>query len=136
MRDLSVYFSTHELPDYFNPKKLTPVYLNALVHWDETHKKPKYGRKTGKGKGRGTQTRYPRDADGAPDPNGTLAKRETQKQVKYDHESRFCLGAAVNTNAAGTSVGARPPYFEYSAQQIETVSDMTTIKRLPLRFEE
>ena len=75
-----------KLLDKFNIAKLTPISINQIAFWDETHKKVRIG-KVG-ANGVKYQVRFKRSPEGKVDPeNGTcLAKEGTQLNIKYSEE--------------------------------------------------
>ena len=112
-----------KIPDRFNIDKLTPMSINQLAFWDETHKKVRVG-KVG-ANGVKYQVRFKRTPQGKVDSNnGTcLAIEGTQLNMKYSEEVRLCLGVAKIKAPDGTERGIRLPLFDYSGKVVLTIKD-------------
>jgi len=114
-------------PACFDPEQLTLVDRNKTVWWDETHRKCKIG----KGTGRKYQVQFRRNKDGSGklDPDGDYSEeRLSFLKVKFEDEVRLCLGAGTVVEN-GAIVGKRAHPFDYSGKTIITIKDRATKRR-------
>ena len=97
------------------------VYLDALVIWDEHHRKIVLGH-TSK-----VETRICRNEAGEPCTQangGKYPPRMPRTSVKYPGEARGCFGVAVRTNAEdGTKVGIKCKPFNYTNRTVCSISE-------------
>jgi hypothetical protein len=78
------------LPLYFQKNLLTPLNIEGIVWWDETHRKCLIG------SAMEFHFRFKRDTNGKLDNNGTFAQGAVSKMnVKFEKEVRLGLGCAV-----------------------------------------
>jgi hypothetical protein len=72
--------------------------------------------------------RFRRDKDGNLDPNGDLAPKGYKVGMKFDKESRFCSGCALQLDSNGSTsknaqdqfLGKTLPIFEYTVSMVVT----------------
>jgi len=101
------------IPACFDFAKLTPLSINQIAFWDETHRKCNLGDVGG----HGILYRYPRNEEGQLDlENGTYAEEKAQVKAKYENECRLCIGVA----AVDDSSGVRLEAFDYTGKKIVT----------------
>ena len=81
------------IPDKFNSEKLTKLFPEQIVWWDESHWKCVIGGNNVNSQGDTVQ--FKRDSTGKLSPNGEYAEKPTKLDVKYEEEARFCLGVGV-----------------------------------------
>ena len=121
--------------NYFDAKDLSPLSVEQVASWDETHRRCVVS--DGKSVSKKSILRFRRDANGKlDDVNGTFSKNEiTEMNCKYTDEVRLCLGCAVVTlaNEKGEALfteegepireGRRANPFDYSGKTVVTIKD-------------
>jgi hypothetical protein len=68
-----------DLPNCFNPEKLTPIDIKSMAYWDETHKRQKLGKIRNGGN---FEYRFKRDEHGNVASTRQYGERNTQYQMK------------------------------------------------------
>jgi hypothetical protein len=83
-----------EVPDCYNKAKLTPITIDQVCFWDETHKKVRFGGAESIGACKRRCIRFYRDEKGmvVDEDKGELKPQASELMVKYPGEARFCLG--------------------------------------------
>lgn len=123
---------SQDIPDYFNPKKLTKFSTDQFVTWDETHKKVQPGTDYDGivSDEKDFIWRFPRDEDGKIDLEHGLYSEEPvcQTKCKYTDEVRLCLGVAVVTpkDKNGNHLpreGRRCKPFSYTGKTLLSIPD-------------
>ena len=117
-------------PELYHPA-LPPVYLHALIVFDENHKKCILGHSSK------VENRIARNPfDGAPtDPafGGVLPPKKDRTKPKYEKEARGCFGVAVKQLVDGTKVGARTSVFNYTERKVVGVKNYNTAIKAELK---
>ena len=104
-------------PDHFNIDKIGGVIpLSAIAWWDETSKRCKLDGSFG----RNISIVFPRDKNGALDPNGTYNEHRTEMTVKYTQHADFVLGVAM-VEMGGEFKGIRLEPIEYTGMWMHTI---------------
>ncbi|KAF0774595.1 hypothetical protein AaE_001707 [Aphanomyces astaci] len=97
---------------YLDEAILAPLEISQVVVWDDTHKDAQIG-DYGAG-GRKTQVRFPRDADGMFDPDGSIGPEKSYLNTKFNQQARFSIGCAIVELHNGATMGCRCTPFVYS----------------------
>ena len=109
-------WSTHS--KWYDQQKLTPIKIDQIAFWDETHKKVKPGNTAAYDQDE--VLTFPRDANGKVDvENGTYQEVQLAKlQCKYTDEVRLCIGVSATKNE-GKVLGT----FVYTNKTLLTIND-------------
>ena len=113
--------SGNEIPDEFDPRRLTLLSRHQVVFWDETH--PKISISTGNIKNfqdLNVEVKFPRDKEGNFCINSNKYTTSTEKivKVKYQDEVRLCLGVASVKMPNGSIIGKRADIIDYTGKVI------------------
>ena len=118
--------TSEPLPPEFDIEKLGRVSPHQVVSYDECHKKQVFDGLRKHTSHAATQVRYRRDPiTGKLDPNGKLAEERTELHVKYEDESRYCLGGAAVQIRQGSELivqGRRAEPFVYTGCWVHTIN--------------
>ena len=98
------------IPDCFNKELLDQLSVEAILWWDEVHKKCYFGLLR---EGSKEQTRFPHDENGRYNPEGEYREEKKHLQVKFPKEGRWCFCIGIVDQGDGT-VGERGNLFDYT----------------------
>ncbi|KAJ1382079.1 hypothetical protein B484DRAFT_461950, partial [Ochromonadaceae sp. CCMP2298] len=105
---------------------LPPLWVHAIVWWDENHKKVILGH-TSKYENRIAKNPF----DKEPTPvqfGGVLAAKSMRTAIKFPGEARMCMGAAMVKGEDGAMRGEKAEPFEYSTQWVVGVKAYEAVK--------
>ena len=80
-----------DIPDKSNKDKVTPIYLDSIVWFNEVHRDCFVGDLGARVK---RQWQFPRNENGDYDEKGTFNEPAKECTFKYDAQARFSLGVA------------------------------------------
>ena len=91
------------------------VYLEALVFWDEHHKKTRLGHATK------YENRISQNAEGKfcnPDDGGVFPAQRPTTSQKFAQDARVCCGVAMRKDLEGILEGVKAEMFDYTGKII------------------